>query len=272
MVMRRSSCCFGRMEIKSSSDESQLIVFSARSLLPLKLMKPIRRPSRAADHHEAALRILFAGVVGAGGGQGQRPFLVLGIVHVDRRRTQVARRQALAGGVEQLLHAGLVGVLDLPGNERAGIPVAVPFISLTMGCDLISCDQRDLRIRARQSVRSDSGRESDLCPASRPSFAIRSVSASLSAISSRPSLSGGSSMSKRPPAIFDVFLDGIHFGLLVVARRAGDDQGRAIGWALRPFAAGRPSWLRSCPWTSSSLKLREAVRARCCRSGVRHFR
>ena len=37
--MRRSSCCLGRMEIKSSSDANQLIVFNARSSLPLKLMK-----------------------------------------------------------------------------------------------------------------------------------------------------------------------------------------------------------------------------------------
>ena len=32
IVMRRSSCSLGRMEIRSSSDDSQLIVFSARSL------------------------------------------------------------------------------------------------------------------------------------------------------------------------------------------------------------------------------------------------
>src|SRR5438094_10526307 len=39
MVTRRSSCSFGRIEIKSSSDDSQSIVFSARSLLPLKRIK-----------------------------------------------------------------------------------------------------------------------------------------------------------------------------------------------------------------------------------------
>src|ERR1039457_6503346 len=37
MVMGRFSSSFGRIEIKSSSDASQLIVFIAKSLLPLKL-------------------------------------------------------------------------------------------------------------------------------------------------------------------------------------------------------------------------------------------
>src|SRR5437879_7273228 len=36
MVIRRSSCSFGRMEIRSSSDESQFMAFKARSRLPLK--------------------------------------------------------------------------------------------------------------------------------------------------------------------------------------------------------------------------------------------
>src|ERR1039458_7871634 len=39
MVMRRSSGSFGRIEIRSSSEESQLMAFSARSRLPLKRMK-----------------------------------------------------------------------------------------------------------------------------------------------------------------------------------------------------------------------------------------
>src|ERR1700691_4371998 len=39
MVMRRSSCCLGRIEIISSSDDSQFTVFNARSLLPLKPRK-----------------------------------------------------------------------------------------------------------------------------------------------------------------------------------------------------------------------------------------
>src|ERR1700693_5230793 len=38
IVTRRSSSCLGRIEIKSSSDASQSIVFNARSLLPLNLM------------------------------------------------------------------------------------------------------------------------------------------------------------------------------------------------------------------------------------------
>src|ERR1700722_4369243 len=36
IVTRRSSGAFGRMEIKSSSEESQFIVFNAKSRLPLK--------------------------------------------------------------------------------------------------------------------------------------------------------------------------------------------------------------------------------------------
>src|SRR5438094_9324405 len=41
MVIRRSSCSFGRIEIKSSSDDNQSIVFNARSLLPLKRMNEL---------------------------------------------------------------------------------------------------------------------------------------------------------------------------------------------------------------------------------------
>src|SRR5579859_2387988 len=41
IVMRRSSRSLGRIEIKSSSEESQLMVFKARSLLPLKFRKPL---------------------------------------------------------------------------------------------------------------------------------------------------------------------------------------------------------------------------------------
>ena len=36
IVTRRSSGAFGRIEIKSSSEESQFTVFNARSRLPLK--------------------------------------------------------------------------------------------------------------------------------------------------------------------------------------------------------------------------------------------
>src|SRR6266436_9704831 len=36
IVIRRSSGSFGRMEMRSSSEESQFIVFSAKSRLPLK--------------------------------------------------------------------------------------------------------------------------------------------------------------------------------------------------------------------------------------------
>src|SRR5579864_1086594 len=39
MVIRRSSCCFGRIEIRSSSEESQFTALSARSSLPLKSRK-----------------------------------------------------------------------------------------------------------------------------------------------------------------------------------------------------------------------------------------
>src|SRR5689334_19698565 len=41
IVMVRFSCSLERIEIKSSSDASQLTVFSARSSLPLKLIKAL---------------------------------------------------------------------------------------------------------------------------------------------------------------------------------------------------------------------------------------
>src|SRR6267378_1421263 len=41
MVTLRFSCSFGRMEIRSSSEESQFSAFSARSPLPLKVMNEL---------------------------------------------------------------------------------------------------------------------------------------------------------------------------------------------------------------------------------------
>src|ERR1035438_2618629 len=49
MVMRRSSCSLGRIEIRSSSEESQFMVFNARSRLPLKLRKEFAAQAELPD-------------------------------------------------------------------------------------------------------------------------------------------------------------------------------------------------------------------------------
>ena len=56
----------------------------------VEINKSVHGPRRASDHHEPSLRILFSGRVAAGSGESERPLFILRIVHIDRRRTQVA--------------------------------------------------------------------------------------------------------------------------------------------------------------------------------------
>src|ERR1700720_2715737 len=78
MVIRRSSRSFGRMEIKSSSEESQFMVFSARSRLPLKFRKELAAhaelPKTTNRPCEFSLPVLYVPAAASVSG----PFLFLG--------------------------------------------------------------------------------------------------------------------------------------------------------------------------------------------------
>src|SRR5215469_3497746 len=123
--MRRSSGAFGRMEIRSSSDESQFTALEARSSLPLN---PIKRfaaheelPTTTNRPWEFSLPVLYVPAAARVSG----PFLFLGSF-------------TLIAGELKLLVARLVLELSnsfwtlvlsvfLMSSERAkGNPVAVP--------------------------------------------------------------------------------------------------------------------------------------------------
>src|SRR5579863_6015913 len=78
MVMRRSSCSLGRIEIRSSSDDNQSTAFNARSLLPLKLMNEFSAhdelPTTTNRPCESCLPVLYVPAAAIVSG----PFLFLG--------------------------------------------------------------------------------------------------------------------------------------------------------------------------------------------------
>jgi hypothetical protein len=134
IVMRRSSRSLGRIEIKSSSDESQLIVFSARSLLPSKLMNPLSTqealPTTTKRPWEFSLPLLYVPAAAMVSG----PFWFLGSLTLtdEELRLPVARLVL----EESNSFCTLVLSVFLISKEReSGNPVAVSFMSLTMGWD-----------------------------------------------------------------------------------------------------------------------------------------
>src|SRR5690348_12564776 len=78
IVIRRSSSCLGRIEIRSSSEASQLIVLSAKSLLPLKPRNPFSAqralPTTTKRPCEFSLPVLYVPTAAIVRG----PFLFLG--------------------------------------------------------------------------------------------------------------------------------------------------------------------------------------------------
>src|SRR5215469_18957467 len=66
--------------------------------IAIEIDERVSRPGGAADNQESSLRVFLAGFVGSGGGNGGRPFLILGVVYVNRGRTQIGGDQARLGG------------------------------------------------------------------------------------------------------------------------------------------------------------------------------
>src|SRR6185369_12785869 len=132
--MRRSSPSFGRMEIKSSPEESQLMVLSARSLLPLKLMNPLSTqdelPMTTKRPSEFGFPVLYVPAAARGSG----PFLFLGSLTLTAEdlKLLVAR---LVGEESNSFCTLALSVLLISKERERGKPVAVPLISLTIGWD-----------------------------------------------------------------------------------------------------------------------------------------
>src|SRR5580692_2450138 len=135
MVIRRSSGCFGRMEIKSSSDASQLMAFNARSSLPLKLIKLLAAqeelPTTTKRPCEFPFPLLYVPAAAMVSG----PFLFLGSLTLTLAELRLLVARLLLE--ESKSFSTLVFSVLLISMERAsGKPVAVPFISFTMGWEL----------------------------------------------------------------------------------------------------------------------------------------
>src|SRR5579859_4418008 len=132
MVMRRSSCCLRRMEIRSSSEASQLTAFKARSALPLNLMNPLvahdEHPMTTNRPCELSFPVLYVPAAAMVSG----PFLFLGsLMFTEGELRLLVARLPLE---ESKSFWTLVLSVFLISMERdRGKPVAVPFISLTMG-------------------------------------------------------------------------------------------------------------------------------------------
>src|SRR5579871_336113 len=134
IVMRRSSSGFGRIEIKSSSEESQLIVFSARSSLPLKLTKRLdthdELPTTTNRPWEFSFPVLYVPAAASVNG----PCLFLGSFKLifGELRSLVAR---LLLEESKSFSTLLLSVFFTCRDRAKGMPTAVPFISETIGCD-----------------------------------------------------------------------------------------------------------------------------------------
>src|SRR5262249_4209344 len=132
-VKRRSACSFGRIEIRSSSEDSQFIMFRNRSRLPLK-----RRILFATQPEEPvttkrpwllACPVLFVPAAPRTNG----PFLSFPETEICAELRLVVSR--LLSEVENNFSTVVLSP-DFTSNDRAsGYAVATSFISRTIGCD-----------------------------------------------------------------------------------------------------------------------------------------
>src|ERR1700733_9187440 len=198
MLTLRSSCGFGRIEIRSSSEESQFIAFIARSLFPLKERKEFATheelPTTTKRPSEFSLPVLYvpaaAIVIG--------PFLLegsfglmLGVSSFD-----VAR---LASEDSKSFCTVDLSVFLISRDRDKGNPVAEPFISFTIGC---GSDVETSAIVGPTPSNWPTGLRSSSRSLSIVTPQLSSIvfSASLSAVG-RPIFSGGSSRNMaRPPS------------------------------------------------------------------------
>src|SRR5579863_6500800 len=134
MVIRRSSSCLGRIEIRSSSDASQSMVFRARSLLPLNLMNELAAhdelPTITNRPCESCLPVLYvpaaAIVIG--------PFLFFGSFGSTAGEFRLVVARLVVEESNNFWTVVLSPFLIWIERDN-GNPVAVPFMPFTIGCD-----------------------------------------------------------------------------------------------------------------------------------------
>src|SRR5580692_6848381 len=134
MVMRRSSCSFGRIEIKSSSDASQSTAFNARSLLPLKFRNEFAAqdelPTTTKRPCESCFPVLYVAAAAMVSG----PFLFFGSLGSTAGELKLLVARLLSDESNNFCTEVLS--LFLMSKEReSGNPVAVPFMPSTIACE-----------------------------------------------------------------------------------------------------------------------------------------
>src|SRR5580704_4548740 len=133
--MRRSSCCLGRMEIRSSSEDSQFTAFNAKSLLPLKPRNRFAAqdelPATTKRPCEFCLPVLYVPAAAIVSG----PFLLRGSATLTSGELRLAVARLVPD--ESNSFSTLVLPPSLISRERErGKPTALPRICATIGCVL----------------------------------------------------------------------------------------------------------------------------------------
>src|SRR5437763_7932758 len=122
------------MEIRSSSEESQFIVFKARSRLPLKLMNELAAhdelPSTTKRPWEFSLPVRYVPAAA----MVIEPFLFVGSFGLTAGELKfvVAR---LVSEEPNSFSTVVLSLFLISSDRESGNPVAVPFMWLTMGCE-----------------------------------------------------------------------------------------------------------------------------------------
>src|SRR6202521_5641626 len=135
MVTRRFSVGLGRMEIRSSSDDSQFMALSAKSRLPLKLMKEFAAqdalPITTNRPCEFSLPVLYEPAAAIASG----PFLFFGSLGSMFGESSLLVAK-LVSEDENNFSTVVFPALLMSSERDSGKPVAEPFISFTMACVL----------------------------------------------------------------------------------------------------------------------------------------
>ena len=226
IVMRRSSGAFGRIEIRSSSEESQFIVFNAKSRLPLKFRNEFAAhaalPITTKRPCEFSFPVLYEPAAAIVSG----PFLFFGSFGSMSGEFSfvVARLES-----DELNNFSTV---DLPSllmsiERTSGKPVAVPFISATIGCVAYVVTSATWGPSPASCPIGFKSRIKSFCsvtPQLASSAGQRIVVGDLGAADFQRRIEHD----QRAATVFDVFLQRIDFRLLVVARRTANNDNRAI--------------------------------------------
>src|SRR6266404_1396651 len=194
--------------------------------IAIESKKGIGSPRGTADHDEAALRIFLAGGVVTGGSDGQRTFFVFRIAGINFRRIQLFRGQARLRRTKQFLYGSLAADFDVEGTGNRKTSGGA-FHLADDGVRVVTGDQGDLG--------AESGKLADGIHVQNQVFVDRNAPI-LQDAGQRIVVGdfGAAHLQRRieheegAAAVFDEFLDGVDFGLLVIAARASHNQNCAV--------------------------------------------